>query len=145
MKKLFVILSITIALSGCCVAQIGVQYYFVNDSCEFYLPDYSQAVEVRDNCCVEQFVQDPPSGMMLAPGEDIIVTLTGTDCSGNTTSMQFPVIAIDTIPPTFYYDSTQFLPTGMYQNEMRTWHFYTVIDTIPDSQVMNHYYREGER
>ena len=140
MKKLFVILSIAISLSSCCVAQIGPQYFFATDSCEFYLPDYS-IIEVRDNCCVEQFTQDPPSGMMLTPGEDIIVTLIGTDCSGNTTSMQFPVIVIDTIPPTFYYDSTLFLPTGMYQNEIRTYHFYTVIDTIQDPQVMTHYYK----
>lgn len=137
MKKLFVILSI--ALSGCCVAQIGPQYYFATDSCEFYLPDYSKSIEVRDNCCVEQFIQEPTSGVKLIPGQDITVKLTGMDCSGNTTSMQFDVIVIDTIPPTFYYDSTLFIPTGMYQNETRTWHFYTVIDTIP--QVMTHYYK----
>ena len=96
---------------------------------------------MRDNCCVEQIVQEPTSGVKLIPGQDITVKLTGMDCAGNTTSMQFDVILIDTIPPTFYYDSTLFRPTGMYQNEIRTYHFYTIIDTIQDSQVMTHYYK----
>lgn len=129
MKKLITLL-LPFIMSGCCLSQIPTQYYFVNDSCEFFLPDYSQAVEVRDNCCVAGFTQDPPSGMMLAPGNEIIVTLTAMDCYGNSRSMTFDVVTVDTIPPTFHYDSTQFIPSGMYQNEMRTWKFYTVIDSM---------------
>jgi len=142
-----VLIIILMALSSCsCMSQIPTQFYYVNDSCEFYLPDYTQAVQARDNCCLEQITQDPPSGKMLAPGEDILVTITAMDCYGNTSSMTFDVVTIDTIPPTFHYDSTMFIPTGMYQNEERTFLLYTVIDTFPEADkgiMMTHYYRDS--
>jgi hypothetical protein len=136
--------------TGCCsLGQIPTQYYFVNDSCEFYLPDYSQAVQVSDNCCFDRFVQDPPSGITLAPGKDIVVTLKAFDCSGNMSLMAFDVVLVDTIPPTFFYDSAQFLPVGMYQNEITTWHLYAVTDSIYFDQDGNLktelYYRDTGR
>jgi len=131
MKKVILLLMF-VGLVGCdCVPQIPTQFYFANDSCNFYLPDYSQAVEVRDNCCVDSmgFYQTPHSGTLLMPGYDITVTLRGKDCSGNTISMSFDVVVIDTVPPTFFYDSTQFLPTGMYQNEDRIFKLYVTLDS----------------
>ena len=113
-KKVFwgmVAIIIITALTSCtCLAQMHTQFYFANDSCEFYLPDYSQAVEVRDNCCVDStgFYQTPPSGTRLSPGNDIVVTLHGRDCAGNTISMQFDVVVIDNVPPYFWYDSTHY-------------------------------------
>jgi len=108
-------------------AQIGTQFYLANDSCEFYLPDYSQAIEVRDNCCLDStyFMQTPNSGTVLRVGEDVTVTLMARDCSGNVASMQFDVVVIDNVPPKFYYDTAQFAPLGMYQNEERVYKFWT--------------------
>lgn len=139
---------ILLIMTSCCTAQIGTQFYFANDSCEFYLPDYSQAVEVRDNCCVDStsFWQEPHSGTRLIPGHDITVTLHGRDCFGNTISMTFDVIVVDSIPPTFYYDSTQFLPMGQYQNEERIFKLYITQDTTDQDDFGNSaittYYRD---
>jgi len=127
MKKLLFLLAI-VFLYGCeCISQIPTQYYFANDSCTFYLPDYSQDIVVLDNCCVDEnsFYQEPNSGTQLFPGTDVTVRIVGMDCAGNTIQMTFDVVVIDNVPPTFYYDSTKFAPLGMYQNENRTWHFWT--------------------
>lgn len=147
MKKL--ILLLFVVLMGCnCVPQIPTQYYLANDSCEFYLPDYSQAVKVRDNCCVDSmgFYQTPHSGTRLYPGNDITVTLSARDCAGNSISMSFDVIVIDSVPPTFYYDSTQFLPMGQYQNEERIFKLYITLDTTNVDEYDNPdiltYYRD---
>lgn len=69
------------------------------------------------------------SGQKLVPGEDIKVYLQATDCSGNKKSMQFDVVLIDTLPPTFFYDSSLFFPAGMYQNEYRTYLLYFTVDS----------------
>lgn len=130
--KLIVGFLLAVTMMGCtCVAQIPTQFYFANDTCEFYLPDYSQAVEVRDNCCVDSMglQQWPPAGEILIPGNDIWVTLTGTDCSGNSVFSTFEVVVIDTVPPTFFYDSAQFIPTGQYQNDEHVVNLYIVVDS----------------
>jgi len=69
------------------------------------------------------------SGQKLVPGEDIQVRLLATDCSDNKKSMQFDVVLVDTLPPTFFYDSSMFNPAGMYQNELRTYLFYFSVDS----------------
>ncbi len=129
MKKLLVVFITAIMLSSCCISQIPTQYYFANDSCTFYLPDYSQAIEVRDNCCVKGFVQTPHSGTLLMSGHDVTVSIVGIDCSDNVISMTFDVVVVDTVPPTFWYDSTQFLPMGHYQNEERIFKLYITLDS----------------
>jgi len=98
------------------------------------------------------FYQTPHSGTLLTPGEDVAVTLVGGDCSGNTISMQFDVVVIDSIPPTFWYDSTQFIPMGMYQNDERIFKLYVTLDTTNTDDFGNPttktYYRdpnEGHR
>lgn len=124
---MLVILLLLFLMNGCCIAQIPTQYYFATDSCEFYLPDYSKIIEVRDNCCVDStsFVQVPNSGMLLVPGTEVEVTIYAQDCYGNGTSMSFDVVIIDKTPPTFHFDSTKLAPLGQYQNDTRTWHFWT--------------------
>lgn len=145
MKKSILLLLLITILNGCCFSQIGTQFYFATDSCDFYLPDYFQDIVVSDNCCLDYFIQTPPSGQKLIPGEDMTVTIEAGDCYGNTRSMSFDVVIIDTIPPSFHYDSTLFLPTGMYQNNIRTYHFYTVIDSASidslGNYTMTHYYK----
>lgn len=137
MKKLLLFL-FPIFFFGCCISQISTQYYFLNDSCNYYLPDYTQAITVRDNCQVASFFQVPVSGTLIEGGEDVQVTITAIDWMGNERTMMFDVIGIDTISPTFHYDSVLFIPSGMYQNEFRTYHFYTLINS--DSSF-NLYYK----
>lgn len=134
---MFVIILILFLMNGCCMAQIPTQYYFATDSCEFYLPDYSEIVEVRDNCCVDStsFTQVPNSGTLLTPGTEVQVTLFATDCYGNQSSMSFDVVIIDKVPPTFHYDSADFATLGQYQNDVRTWHFWT--DAEPNINDLN--------
>jgi hypothetical protein len=129
MRRLWILLLMVMSIS--CLAQIPTQFYLANDSCNFVLPDYSQAVQVLDNCCVDSngFYQTPHSGTLLFPGYDITVTLVGRDCAGNSVQMTFDVVVIDEVPPTFFYDSTQFLPMGMYQNEDRIFKLYITLDS----------------
>lgn len=124
---------VALLTTGCCMTQIPTQYYFATDSCTFYLPDYSQVVEIRDNCCVTDtgFVQIPNSGTLLTPGTEVTVTLIATDCYGNTSQMTFDVVIIDNVPPEFIYDSTLLAPLGQFQNDNRTWHFWTNINADP--------------
>ena len=118
------------ALNGCCVAQIPTQFIIANDSCEAFLPDYTLAVVVRDNCCVEQIVQTPDPGITLVPGVDRIVTLIGYDCYGNSNTMTFDVIVIDNVAPTFeIIDSTVLIPMGQFGTDERRWHFYAYVDS----------------
>lgn len=129
MKKFVLFQLLVVMVSSCCFPQMSTQFYFANDSCDYYLPDYSKAITVRDNCCVRHIYQTPMSGQKLVPGEDITVRLQAMDCYGNKKSMQFDVVLIDTIPPTFFYDSTLFFPAGMYQNENRTYLLYFTVDS----------------
>lgn len=138
MRNLLLTCITLLLFSGCCISQIPTQYYFLNDSGFFYLPDYTKIIEVKDNCEVISFYQTPTSGTQIICGNDIQVSIIATDWTGNTITMSFDVIGIDNLPPTFYYDSTDFLPTGMYQNKYRTYHFYTFIK--PDS-TFNLYYK----
>jgi hypothetical protein len=94
-----------------------------------------------------QFVQTPTSGTKLEVGNDITVRLEAIDYGGNAISMQFDVILIDEMPPEFHISPELLIPTGMYQNENRTYHFYTYIDTIYRDEYGNftkmyHYWEE---
>jgi hypothetical protein len=132
-----------ILLGGIVNAQIGTQIYFATDSCEFYIPDYSEAVWVEDNCCDSTaFIQVPNSGTLLHPGDEVQITLYARDCYDNQSSMSFDLIVIDKVPPTFYYDSTTFAPLGQYQNDVRTWHFWTNIDSTVTRQDPPLYYSQ---
>ena len=146
MRRLAILTCCLLQVACCSIGQIPTQFYFATDSCDFYLPDYSQVIQVNDNCCVEGFIQTPHSGTQLISGNDIRVTITALDCSGNQTSMSFDVIVIDTIPPTFFYDSTQFLPVGQYQNDERIFKLYITQDTtqIDDfgNSAITMYYRD---
>jgi hypothetical protein len=60
--------------------------------------------------------------------------------------MTFDVIVVDNVPPDFYYDSTLFLPTGMYQNENRIFKLYVTLDSSNTDEYGNpaitQYYRD---
>lgn len=124
--------ALLILIGGIATAQIGTQWYLANDSCQFYVPDYSQAVFIQDNCCDSStFIQVPNSGTLLNVGDEVKVTLYAIDCNNNQRSMSFDIVVIDNVPPEFYYDSTLFTSLGQYQNDVRTWHFWT--NTEPDT------------
>jgi hypothetical protein len=147
MKKLLIFL-IPVLLNSCCtMSQIPTQYYFVNDSCEYYLPDYTGMIEAKDNCCIKTYYQTPSSGQKLVPGQDVQVTIFAEDCSGNKSWMKFDVVTVDTIPPSFWYDSTLFTPIGMYQDSIRTWHLYIIVDSTSYDSIKGYdnywlYYRD---
>jgi hypothetical protein len=138
MKKLAILTALVLQVACCTIAQIPTQFYLASDSCTFYLPDYTQAITVTDNCEVMNFIQTPTSGMKLAAGSDIIVTIRAEDFAGNVTSMQFDVVLIDEMPPKFHIPDSLLIPTGMWQNDVRTYHFYTYIP--PDSSTMYHFH-----
>lgn len=135
---------ICLFITGCCsMAQITTQFYLANDSCTFYLPDYTEIVTVSDNCEVKSYIQTPTSGTRLQAGSDIIVTLRAEDFDGNISSMQFDVILIDEMPPKFHIPDTLLIPTGMWQNAIRTYHFYTYVEdtaTAESRGKMIHFY-----
>jgi hypothetical protein len=141
-----IIIILLAIMNSCCIAQIPTQYYLATDSCEFYLPDYTKVIEVRDNCCVDtaSFYQVPNSGVLLTPGDEVQVTIYAKDCYGNKASMSFDVVIVDKIPPTFHYDSTLFTPLGHYQNENRTWHFWTDADPNIEKTDPPLYYSHGK-
>jgi hypothetical protein len=121
------------------MAQISTQFYLANDSCTFYLLDYTEIVTVSDNCEVMAYVQTPEPGTRLQAGSDIIVTLEVEDYSGNISNMQFDVVLIDEMPPKFHIPDTLLIPTGQWQNAIRTYHFYTYVEDSA-AQKMVHFY-----
>jgi len=131
-----------LALSGCCYAQLmnmlPDQIYYANDSCEYYLPDYTSVVEAVDNCEVEYFYQYPESGTVLTVGTVTEVRMVAGDASGNERTLRFNVVVVDTLPPVFNVDTVLLNSLGQYQNEYRTWHLYNWVtargDTLQDPE-----------
>ena len=97
MKKLILLL-LPFIVFGCCFSQIPTQYAYVDDSCTATLPDFTGIVVASDNCDVPIITQLPQ------PGDTILVTteveIIAIDATGNSRSMTFDVVLIDTIPPT---------------------------------------------
>lgn len=85
-------------------SQNPLQYLYADDSCHIEIPDYTELVEVTDNCCLDTVIQEPEAGLGLSPGENFYVTLTALDCYGNSSEVKFEVFTLDTIPPKFNFD-----------------------------------------
>lgn len=90
--------------NACCFSQLPTQYAYLDDSCIAVLGDYTGMVVASDNCDVPIINQYPP------PGDTILVTtvveISATDVTGNSRTMTFDVVLIDTIAPTIQMDST---------------------------------------
>lgn len=152
MKKIFLLLLTFMMLSGCCYSQLlqqlPDQIYFLNDSCTYYLPDYTKIIEPIDNCAISYFYQHPDSGFELQEGVVTEVSIVAGDATGNERTIQFNVVVIDTVPPWFRIDSTMFQNLTDYQDERRTWHLTRFIhpngDTTlnPDGFGLWGYYRD---
>lgn len=105
MKNLLLLFVMLLGLYSCCngqpITDLPDQIYYATDSCDFFLPDYSEELEVKDNCCVEGMTQNPPPGTKLTVGTTA-VTILAMDCAGNSTTLNFNAIVVDNIPPEFW-------------------------------------------
>jgi len=137
MKKSILFLIIVASLSGCCycqlINQLPDQVYFVDDSCQYYLPDYTEVISVSDNCGISYFYQFPESGSVLQLGDVTEVSIVAGDISGNERTIKFNVFLVDTIPPEFHVDTVLFNSLSQYQNEYQTWHLYNWITANGDT------------
>jgi len=98
MKKVLLLFTLGFLLYGCgCLAQIPPQYVYVDENCTGVLPDYLDLVVVSDNCEVVNVTQLPVPGQLLS--STTMVEIQAIDAAGNTSSVFFNVILLDTIPP----------------------------------------------
>ena len=73
-----------------------IDYY--NNSCSFNIIDYTNRVNLTDNCDnISIVTQSPIVGTEIF--NDTVITLTATDSSGNSTSCSFSLNLLDTIKP----------------------------------------------
>ena len=132
-----VLLILFLLLTSCCysqiVSQLPDQIYYANDSCEYYLPDYTKAITVSDNCRVDYFYQFPESGFVISSGMVTEVSIVAGDDTGNERTIKFNVMLVDTIPPVFEVDTILFNSLSHYQHEYRTWHLYNWITAEGDT------------
>ncbi|MGB0136612.1 MAG: HYR domain-containing protein [Flavobacteriales bacterium] len=76
----------------------GTQTEFVNDACEFTMPDYTGMAGVTDNCDAFTVTQSPEAGTVFTLGT-FEVTLTATDPDGNFTTCVFDMVVMDNTAP----------------------------------------------
>jgi hypothetical protein len=75
------------------------QTVLLNGDCEFVLPDYSNLLDVSDNCDVSPgIVQTPMAGTIIT--DDTTIDIDVTDASGNAASCSFSVL-VDSSDPFF--------------------------------------------
>jgi len=106
MKKLLIFLVVAGMIACDCLSQIPIQYVYIDENCEAVLPDYRTKVKVRDNCVVTDTIQYPAPGTVIDFANGIInVQIDAIDGSDNVGSIDFDVMAIDTIKPVITFDS----------------------------------------
>ncbi|TXI87142.1 MAG: HYR domain-containing protein [Crocinitomicaceae bacterium] len=71
-------------------------------SCDYTILNYNAAVTVTESCPFYSLFQDPPAGVNIGTGEQI-VTFTATDQMGNNASCTFTVTVIENILPTITF------------------------------------------
>ncbi len=73
---------------------------FVDETCDYTLKDFRNAVFVSDNCgSYQPLVQSPAPGAILSG--NTLITMSTQDAFGNVGSCSFPLFITDTIPPKF--------------------------------------------
>lgn len=99
MKRIIGFLAIA-ALAACtCLSQIPDQPVYVDQNCEAVMPNFIPDIIAADNCDPSTvLVQSPAAGSIVSQSVTP-VTVTATDNSGNSASISFNVIQVDTIPP----------------------------------------------
>jgi len=101
MKRLLGFLIVAVFAACTCLSQIPDQLVYVDQNCEALLPDYTPDVVVVDNCDNATINQVPSPGITLTSAQPTTqVVITANDISGNSASISFNVILVDTIAPT---------------------------------------------
>ena len=101
MKKVIGFLIMAVFAACTCLSQIPDQVVFVDENCEALLPDFTPDVVVTDNCDNAVISQSPVAGTTLTSAQPTtLVSVIATDISGNSASISFNVILLDTIAPT---------------------------------------------
>ena len=95
---------------------------YLNNNCEFIIPDYRSSISVYDNCDPAPSVFQSPSAGTILRGDGTLqpVTITSTDISGNTSSCIFNIILLDNTPPvvTCLPDTIVTVGEGVYKTEV---------------------------
>ena len=95
---------------------------YLNNNCEFIIPDYRSSISVYDNCDPAPSVFQSPSAGTILSGDGTLqpVTITSTDISGNTSSCIFNIILLDNTPPvaTCLPDTVITVGEGLYKTEV---------------------------
>lgn len=105
MKKLLFVLGVILIVGCNCLSQIPPQYAYSNESCTAVMPNVLLKIRAQDNCDADiDLIQVPSAG---APVNGNIQGLVkATDKSGNSTTVTFDVILIDTISPKIFYNDS---------------------------------------
>lgn len=107
MKRVFILLALTLLMSCVCLPQLPTQTIYVDSTCSVVLPDYRPLVKAIDNCDLVSIEQVPEPGTVFNYSGILDVTMTAVDISGNRTEAIVEVLMIDTIPPKIIIDSNQ--------------------------------------
>ena len=99
MKRLIFLLSIVLLVGCNCLAQnVPDQLLLANENCEAVVPDYTDDVNVVDNCSPTTVVtQTPLAGTSISASQQC--TITATDDAGNVATLTFNLIVDDQTPP----------------------------------------------
>jgi len=84
MNKLIFLILIVLSF-GCCSTKIGTQYI---SSGVILIPNYVSEIQNGNFCCVDTVVQVPEPMTVIDKG-NILCTLIGYDCYGNTYTYEF--------------------------------------------------------
>ncbi|MFO7790832.1 MAG: T9SS type A sorting domain-containing protein [Bacteroidales bacterium] len=98
-------LSINVAVSDTTAPSIASgppsQEVSANENCSFILPDYSDELNVLDNCDPEPEITQIPAAGIESSDVSIPVSLTATDNTGNSSTYAFTLTVLDNDSPDF--------------------------------------------
>ncbi len=138
MKRTALFLTAAILVAACTcsgqlIQQLPDQLYYANETCEYVVADYTQAIRVTDNCRVAYFYQWPESGTVIGPDSITTVSIVAGDGTGNESTIRFNILVIDTLPPVFEIDTVLFNSLSHYQNEYQRWHLHNWVTATGDT------------
>lgn len=99
MKRLLFLLSLAILVGCTCLAQnVPDQLLPLGPNCVAVVPDYTDDVDVVDNCPLGTVVtQAPLAGASIVLSQPC--TITATDAAGNASTLVFNLVLDDVDPP----------------------------------------------